>query len=505
VLFRSKECAKCHTEKDWKATSFDHSKTRFDLKGKHVDVKCKECHIDHNYKNTLIKCNECHRKDDDKAHKGVFGSKCETCHSEKGWKINISFDHDKDTHFVLRDKHRETKCSSCHKAAGEKLKSTCISCHKKDDKHNGTLGEKCEECHGVHDWKSPKGFNHDKDTKFPLHEKHLEAKCDKCHTTGLKFEKLPLDCGSCHKKDDEKSHKGNFGQKCETCHKENDWKKTFFNHNKDTKYGLRDKHRDVACDKCHTANLYQQKLTQDCIFCHKKNDEHKGNLGEKCEKCHGEKGWKITTFNHDLDTKYPLRFKHAKVKCADCHTTPNFKEKTPAECYACHKKDDKHKGQEGEKCQDCHNEKSWKDEVRFDHAKAKFPLLGSHLKVECNKCHLASTFKDAKKECFACHEREDVHKRRYATRCDTCHNARNWKAWDFNHNRLAKYKLDGGHTKIDCIDCHKLPMQGTKVTAPTTCFGCHDGEDVHESKFGVQCERCHITSSFREIMILKNR
>lgn len=497
-----KDCAKCHSEKDWKTTNFDHSKTHFELRGKHVDVKCKECHVDNKYKDTPTKCIECHRKDDDKAHHGVFGAKCESCHGENSWKNELHFDHDKDTHFVLRDKHRDTKCLSCHKSVAEKLKSTCISCHRKDDKHNGTLGERCEECHNARDWKSPKGFDHDKDTHFPLRDKHKEAKCDKCHTTGMKYEKLALDCWSCHKKEDEKAHKGDFGKKCESCHKENDWKKTFFNHDKDTKYPLRFKHGDVKCDKCHTGKLYEQKLTQVCYDCHKKTDDdkgHHGNLGDKCEKCHSEKSWKDTRFDHDKDTKYPLRFKHKETKCDKCHTSPGFRDKTPSDCYACHKKDDKHNGQEGKKCEDCHSEKSWKDDVRFDHNKSHFPLLGSHAKVECKKCHDTAEFKNAKSDCYSCHKKEDKHELRLGKKCDSCHNARDWKTWDFDHDRRTKYRIDGAHKKAECTDCHKRPMAGDKVLTPTTCAGCHETEDVHEGGFGKRCERCHTTSSFKDI------
>ncbi len=502
-----KDCAKCHTEKDWKLTSFDHSKTDFDLKGKHLDVKCKECHVDNKYKDTPTKCVECHRKDDNKIHKGVFGTKCETCHGEKSWKDDIHFDHDKDTHFALRDKHREAKCASCHKVAGEKLGKTCVSCHRKDDDkaHKGSLGDKCEDCHNARDWKSPKGFNHDEDTKFPLKDKHKDTKCDKCHTTGHKYEKLAMDCWSCHKKDDEKAHKGNYGQKCETCHKENDWKKPFFNHDKDTKYPLRFKHFEVKCDKCHTGKLYEQKLKDICYDCHKKTDDdkgHHGNLGEKCEKCHNEKGWKETRFDHDKDTKYPLKFKHKDTKCDKCHTSPNFRDKTPSDCYVCHKKDDdkSHKGQEGKKCEDCHNEHSWKGgDVRFDHGKSKFPLLGRHIKIECKKCHDTAEFKNAKSDCWSCHKKEDKHELRLGKKCDGCHNARDWRSWDFDHDMRTKYRIDGAHKKAECIDCHRQPMTGDKVLTPTSCVGCHDDRDIHEGGFGKQCDRCHTTSNWKDV------
>ena len=498
-----RDCLKCHTEKDWKVPDFDHSKTDFALKGKHVDVKCTECHIEGKYKDTPKECFECHRKDDDKAHKRVFGNKCETCHAEKSWKEDIHFDHNRDTKFDLLDKHRETKCSSCHRVAGDRLKSSCVSCHKKDDKHNGTLGDKCEDCHNAKDWKSPKGFDHDKDTKFLLRDKHKEAKCDKCHTSSdHKYEKLPMDCWSCHKKDDEKAHKGNYGRKCESCHKENDWKKIFFNHDKDTKYMLKFKHFEVKCDKCHTGKLYEQKLSQVCYDCHKKTDDdkgHKGNLGDKCDKCHTEKSWKDTVFNHDKDTKYPLLFKHKETKCNQCHTSQVYRDKTPSDCYACHKKDDKHNGQEGKKCEDCHSVKGWKAEVKFDHNKTKFPLVGKHFSVECKKCHETAEFKVAKTDCYSCHKKEDKHELRLGKKCDSCHNARDWKTWDFDHDQRTKYKIDGAHKKIGCYDCHRLPANGDRFNTPTSCVGCHDNDDIHEGGFGKQCERCHVTSSFKVV------
>jgi hypothetical protein len=97
-----------------------------------------------------------------------------------------------------------------------------------------------------------------------------------------------------------------------------------------------------------------------------------------------------------------------------CHKGHLYKDKVQSTCYACHQQDDKHKGQEGKKCESCHNEKDWKD-TRFDHGLSRFPLLGKHIKVECKKCHLTPAFKDAPMECNGCHAKEDVHKKRLGT------------------------------------------------------------------------------------------
>lgn len=489
-------CENCHSDKNWKETKdkFDHNKSNFALSGKHVETKCDDCHQSKKYREAPKECNACHKKDD--KHKGTFGVKCGNCHTAKDWK-ETTFDHGKDTKYNLRGKHLSAKCESCHKPSltSLKLATSCISCHKSDDKHDGQLGDRCEKCHVEKSWTSTPGFDHD-ETKFPLRDKHKAAKCQTCHKNGTK-EKLPLLCNDCHKADD--VHKGNYSTKCESCHNEKDWKNpSKFNHDRDTKYVLRDKHKVAKCDGCHVGKLYGQHLKTDCYSCHKKHDEHKGRYGEKCESCHVEKSWKTLLFNHDVDTKYRLLDKHKLVKCDACHKANLYKDKLKSTCYSCHQQDDKHKGQQGEKCEDCHNAKSWKD-AKFDHAKSKFPLLGKHSKVECAKCHTSVTFKDAKSDCVSCHAKEDVHKLRLGTQCESCHNARDWKIWDFDHDRKTTFKLDGGHKGIGCYECHKTPSKSKKLATPATCGDCHASEDVHDGGFGRQCERCHLSNSWKQL------
>jgi hypothetical protein len=491
------KCADCHVDKDWKEIKFDHDKSDFRLRGAHAETKvaCRDCHKDDKFKETPNDCYSCHKKDDD--HKGVFGQKCADCHTDKDWKTT-TFDHTTDGHFALLGKHDSAKCSSCHKTAGQELPQTCIGCHRNDDKHKGSLGEKCGDCHNERSWKGTGEFNHDKDTKFPLKDKHKTAKCEACHTTGAKYEKLPLDCYSCHKKDD--VHKGKFGEKCEECHNAKDWKKDTFDHDK-TKVPLRGKHKPAKCESCHKNGL-EEKLKTGCNDCHQKDDTHKGVFGISCEKCHNDEDWKkTTTFDHTKDTKYPLKGKHIKTKCEACHKPPPAPPKLSptATCYSCHERDDVHKGTEGKKCEDCHTELTWKVKD-FDHNKTKFPLLGKHAPVECIKCHLTGKFKEAKSDCYSCHTKDDVHKKQLGTLCEDCHNARDWAIWDFNHDTRTKYKLDGAHKKVACLDCHRTAFVG-KVKQSSTCYSCHSSDDVHGGSFGPQCDRCHVTANFRDIKI----
>lgn len=498
-----KECKECHTEHKGRAANivifapaeFDHKQADFQLKGAHLDdkVKCKDCHTPgKKFRDAPSVCYSCHKKDD--KHKGGLGTDCVQCHVEKDWKTT-RFDHDS-THFKLLGKHADVKCVKCH--IDEKFKDTpkeCNSCHKQDDKHKGNFGNKCETCHVEREWKEII-FDHAKKTRYPLRWKHNEIKCTSCHKGDLFKNKLKQECVSCHRKDDK--HKGNFGAKCESCHIEKEWKQILFDHAKETKYPLLGKHLTAKCSSCHKGDLRKDKLPTDCVSCHRNDDKHKGSFGNKCASCHVEREWKEVLFDHAKKTRYPLLGKHQQVKCTGCHKGDLYRDKLATQCYSCHEKDDKHKGQQGKKCESCHNEQDWK-KARFDHRLSVFPLTGKHMVVECKKCHATLTFKDTKSDCWSCHEKQDVHKRRLGTACETCHNTRNWKAWDFDHNKTG-FKLDGVHGKLGCYQCHNKPMS-KKLELASTCGSCHDKDDVHNGEFGRQCERCHIGSSWKKVRI----
>jgi hypothetical protein len=505
---KPQSCRTCHTDHKGRGAKiveldkkqFDHTLTDFALRGAHQKTECDKCHEPaKKYSAAALDCNACHKKDD--VHKGSLGPKCADCHTEVNWK-EAKFDHDK-TKFPLLGKHVDTKCDACHKDKNYKeTPRTCYGCHKKDDDgnkgHKGLYGEKCDSCHNAKAWK-PSTFNHDVDTKYALRGKHRSTKCGDCHTGNLYKVKLAQDCNSCHQKDD--THKGSLGKECGSCHSERDWKeKAKFDHDK-TKFPLLGKHIDTKCDACHKSKDYKE-APKDCYSCHKKDDKHEGTLGEKCESCHGEKDWKTTTgrFDHDK-TKFQLRNGHAgpKVKCSDCHKDARSFRKTPMDCYACHKKDDKHEGQQGRECEKCHVDKDWKTVPRFDHGLTRFPLLGKHFKVECKDCHKSKRYKDAKIDCISCHTKDDKHKTTLGTACEQCHNARSWKTWDFDHDKRTKYVLDGKHKGLACDLCHTRPAVDGKVVTPTQCVACHAKSDAHDGSYGRQCQQCHVTSSWRTI------
>lgn len=504
---KAQACRSCHTDHkgrdvriaEFDKQKFDHAQTDFVLRGKHQDTACEKCHVPgKKYSEAAQGCNDCHKKDD--VHKGSLGAKCVDCHTEKNWK-EARFDHDK-TRFALKDKHADARCADCHK--DNRYKETplaCVACHKKDDDsrngHKGQFGEKCESCHNARSWKE-NTFNHDTDTRYVLRGKHRSATCASCHTGHLYKVKLSQECYACHKKDDK--HKESLGKNCGSCHTERDWKeRARFDHDK-TDFPLLGKHARVECKDCHKSVMFKE-APKDCYGCHKKDDKHERTLGEKCADCHTEKDWKNTSgrFDHDK-TEFRLRNAHAEktVKCEACHKDLRSFRKTALDCYSCHKKNDKHEGQEGTKCESCHNDRSWKD-TRFDHGQSRFPLTGKHVITSCKKCHETARYKDAPRDCYGCHKKDDKHKLKFGVKCENCHNTRAWGLWSFDHKARTGYTLDGAHRKVACESCHREPAPRGKDAAllGSSCVGCHRKEDVHDGQFGMRCEQCHSTDSWK--------
>ena len=476
---------------------------------------CKQCHVkfDRAAQNGL--CMDCHKevRADVRNKTGFHGKNkpqdCHDCHTEhKGRDARIvvldpkQFDHAL-TNYALLGKHQKAECVKCH-VAGKKYRSAahqCSACHKKDDVHKGDLGAKCESCHKESSWKEAK-FDHDT-ARFALTGKHVDVKCAECHKNTA-YRETPRSCFGCHQKiDEQKGHKGQFGEKCDTCHGTKLWKSLHFNHDTDTKYALRGKHSSTKCTDCHTGKLYLAvKLSRECDTCHSKDDKHKESLGKDCASCHNEKNWKESPKFDHAASKFPLLGKHIKTECKECHKSAMFKE-APSDCLTCHKKDDKHKGTLGENCALCHSEKAWKDtQGRFAHDKTKFVLRNAHAKatVKCEACHKdLSSFRKTPIECFSCHQKDDKHEGQQGKSCEKCHNARTWKDWKFDHDRLTKFILDGKHKTTACGLCHIRPTESQVAATSSECFSCHAKDDVHQAGFGRRCQQCHLTSSFKSL------
>lgn len=502
---RIESCRACHTDHKGRDAliavvddkAFDHSKTDFALVGAHVRVACRSCHQPGvKFRAAPADCNGCHRKDD--KHRGTLGTRCADCHGETRWK-EVRFDHGK-TRFPLTLKHVDVPCAKCHlDNAFKDTPSTCSGCHRKDDRHKGHLGEKCDTCHSAVGWRDVSLFSHERDTKYPLKGKHRTAKCEACHTGSSLRDKPPQTCVGCHRADDK--HGGTLGTQCAVCHVERGWREARFEHDTAT-FPLRGKHRDVECKDCHKDPKSFKGTPGECIACHRKDDKHETRYGERCATCHTAVSWKAkdVIFRHERDTKYALAGKHATTKCDSCHTGNLYRDKlVAADCNACHAKDDKHQGQLGQSCRDCHNEAGWKVE-RFDHNRARFPLAGRHARIECQACHKTLAYRSVPRDCYGCHEADDKHKRTLGRNCASCHNTRDWRTWDFDH-RKTRFPLDGAHARTACAACHRTPAE-EPLRLATACIECHRRDDKHDGAYGPVCDRCHVTSSFREIKAL---
>jgi len=295
-------------------------------------------------------------------------------------------------------------------------------------------------------------------------------------------------------------HHGINGPKCADCHNESKWKKSVFDHDKDTDFRLRGKHADAPCEACHKEKIKDKKTPTTCIGCHRDDDAHHGRYGKKCQTCHRETRWKKNRFNHNRDTHFELLGKHRKLTCNACHHGKLYKEKLPVTCFGCHRLDDVHNGQEGKRCQRCHQNSGWGDNIIFDHDLTRFPLLGLHATVPCEECHLSSTFKDAKLECYECHRSDDTHKSTLGTQCQDCHNPNSWAVWIFDHDEQTDFKLLGAHENLHCSDCHKRPIKGS-VKQSQQCNACHQQDDIHHGRFGSDCNRCHTSKDFSDVQI----
>jgi hypothetical protein len=358
-------CQDCHSEKSWKQGKFDHDKTDFPLRHQHKDVECGQCHPARRYDDAPVQCVGCHRIQD--VHGGVFGSKCDSCHSERAWD-RVHFDHARETDFPLRGRHQKVQCHACHTAErrGKALPTDCQSCHRTSDIHQGRFGGKCGECHTTKGW-SHKQFDHEKDGGLALTGKHKDLPCNVCHAKGQagSAEKTPARsqrlCVDCHRVDD--LHHGRQGDACGNCHGTESWhRKTRFDHDL-SRFPLIGMHAVAPCAECHLDRVYTN-TPVDCISCHGTDDEHQGALGEDCGSCHNPNSWTRWSFDHDRQTEYPLLGKHKQISCRSCHVKPAKQHQdvqSPSRCVACHLADDVHGGSFGSSCEQCHQPSSFLD------------------------------------------------------------------------------------------------------------------------------------------------
>ncbi len=217
------KCEQCHVETG--DNTFNHNTmSTFKLDGKHLTVRCADCHPSVTFKPRPTNCFGCHPEP--VVHKGQYGTGCAQCHTTRTWG-DVKPLHDVGD-FALKGMHNNLACERCHRDSRPLAGSgnLCINCHRQDDIHNNALSPRCGECHTQWSF-APAKFDHSK-VGCNLVGLHRTATCTDCHRNGNYAGTSPV-CISCHR-DDAKGagdagdvqHPGLSGG-CAGCHNPNSW------------------------------------------------------------------------------------------------------------------------------------------------------------------------------------------------------------------------------------------------------------------------------------------
>ena len=199
----------------WRDVHFDHDKTAYPLRDKHVDVPCVQCHFGNRYKGTPQQCASCHTPDD--VHHGERGSEVR----------RLSLDgrlEEDEVRSRERNGLRTRRRARAHRLPGlpplraisrTSCHATAMAAIAARTSHAERLGIDCGKCHDNEKWQTPT-FDHTRDTKWPLEGRHAKVDCHACHTAPTVTQKLATDCIGCHRASD--AHSGKLGTDCASCH-----------------------------------------------------------------------------------------------------------------------------------------------------------------------------------------------------------------------------------------------------------------------------------------------
>lgn len=321
-----KGCLVCHAPTHFKPHAFGveaHRQTALPLEGAHVDADCASCHGTakkdgrefRQFHGISSQCDQCHGD----AHAGFFDQQiaaqskspehgeCALCHAPSAFSPAGEFNHEFWTAFSLEGSHASAECTSCHAPSPEA------------DENGRTFGAihaiygevtGCNTCHGdVHE-----GLF---DSKKPLAQVEGREDCARCHSP-VSFRELPHG----------------------------------FDHGKWTGWRLDGAHAEADCTACHASvrrpdaagRTWGRAKGKDCASCHQSPHEGQFDAAPKkgCIKCHESPvNFGILSFDHDLESRFPLDEAHEQVKCAGCHTAAEAEEPIqyrplPMDCVDCH-------------------------------------------------------------------------------------------------------------------------------------------------------------------------
>lgn len=408
-------CSSCHATASFRAVSarsFDHSRTRYPLRGRHVSVACESCHGPGGVavpRPRFDACVACHRD----PHGGQTAAAgpprdCALCHSVDGYRPStFTAESHRTSSYPLEGKHLEVRCEACHPrnppgTAPESLgkagvlirrpHARCGDCHA--DPHGGQLGDRgaCERCHAVAGWR-PSTFTarEHASLRLPLEGKHARIPCSACH--GPERRELPslpateplgsarvalalgdVACTACHAD----PHGGRYSAG-----------------------GA--KPRPEGCVACHGLDAFRPSKLDAGAHRDLGSPLEGAHASLACERCHEELG--SLPARSSLVGRGPvplLSFSTKGRRCEDCHVDPHGGQFAG--------------GPRGGSCARCHGERAFRPAERFDHARdSAFRLEGAHARVACDRCHVKRA--DASGH-------ESVVYRGLPGRCVDCHGAR---------------------------------------------------------------------------------
>lgn len=250
------------------------------------------------------------------------------------------------------------RCGACHVPpwSRETMDRRCLACHadiqadlRDAASLHGKLAapEACRACHTEH--RGPRanltrfgknGPAHDQfGFSLAAHRRTAAGQrfaCGDCHAaTTYRFE--PERCASCHREYQPAligRHVADWGSDCLACHDGRDrFSRGVFDHDR-LRFRLTGAHRETACVACHAGARSLagfETAPVDCLGCHRKDDEHRGEFGNDCGACHTTQTWKGARFEHSFPLDHGGR---GRIACQTCHQDrTNYKLYT---CYGCH-------------------------------------------------------------------------------------------------------------------------------------------------------------------------
>src|SRR5215470_3975085 len=487
-------CQNCHTANGWRpiraVPEFDHSQTRYPLRGMHAAVACTSCHVKMVFSNVGHRCQDCHAD----IHRRQLGANCEQCHTVRGWQVAVKDVEQHNNRFPLTGAHAAVDCNACHKGGANSkfqiMSTACDSCHLKDftsttnPSHvKAQFSTTCENCHTTDNWLNAKvtGFDHST-TGFVLSGGHAvpPRQCADCHLNN-NYTLGAMPCFGCHQKDFASAtapvpHSG-FPNTCESCHDTVQWSDAKFDHSM-TGFALTGLHTvpPRQCSDCHVNNNYTLSSTA-CVTCHLRdfqgttNPNHvTSSFPQTCEQCHSTSNWTDATFNHN-STGFPLTGMHTVPPrtCTDCHVNNNYT-LTNSTCASCHMKDFQGTTNPNhvtsnfpQTCDQCHSTSNWTD-ATFNHNSTGFALTGLHTVPprQCTDCHVNNNYTLNNAACVSCHLKDfqgttnpNHVSLNFSTTCTTCHTTAGWSPASFDHNTV-NFPLTGMHAVPPraCTDCH---------------------------------------------------